>query len=270
MAPRPPSPLDPAMRAMRELLPTSAVARRWYEAYVAALGPLAVIDTADGGSSAWVHRRTAVGSHEVLPWVTVVVSKVGRLGHVWPPGGMDASGVPEPAPPAPGFQLDIFHGSQKLGFVYDADGQRMETCIDDRTPGRLVGLPGAMKGAADPLAASVAFVAGLDDTGHGPGRLHYPVPAPGGVQCAWAIGLQGCRRALHDGRVPAAARFLVADAIEGRALGWGATREEALAACAAEIAREMPERRVTLQTAVDDYDDDGNLIVKALALSGGR
>lgn len=248
------------MRAMRALLADRDAARRWYEAYVAALGPLAVIDTADGGTQAWVHRRTAPGSPEVLPWVTVAASLVGRLGHVWPAGGMDASGVPQPEPPKPGFQLDIFHGKQKLGLVYDADGQLMEGFIGDRTPGGLVGLPGAIKGAADPLAASVAFVAGLDDTGHGPGRVHYPVPAPGGVRNVWAIGVQGCRRALHDGRVPAAARFVVADALEGRAVGWGATREEALAACRAEIAREMPEQRTTLQTAADDYDDDGNLI----------
>ncbi len=204
--------------------------------------------------------RIAAGSPEVLPWVTVIVSDVGRLGHVRPLGGGDASGVRRPAPGQPGFELAIFHGKQRLGLAYDGDGQPMDGRLDDLAPGRLVGLPGAMKGAADPLAASVAFVAGFDDTGHGPGRVHYPVPAPGGVQYAWGAGLHGCRRALHDGRMPAAARFVVADAIEGRALGWGATREEALAACMAEIAREMPERRSTLQTAVDDYDDDGNLI----------
>ena len=74
------------------------------------------------------------------------------------------------------------------------------------------------------------------------------------------MGLRGCRRALHDGRVDAAARFVVADGLEGRAVGWGPTREQALLAYTAEVARALPARRVTMEFANDDYDDDGRLI----------
>lgn len=233
------------MRAVDRLagvLDTLDAARRWYEACLRALGPRAVVDTCNDGRVATVHRR-ANGEQVVLPLPSVEWTTAQN-------GSRLLEG------------LAIHDGRQRVQILYGADGRIVERSLDERYPGRLVELARVIGNAADGMAASVAFVAGLGDEHYGPGRVHYPVAVPGGALVAWRVGLMGCRRALHDGRVPDAARFVVADGFEGTAMGWGASREEALAAYAANVARALPERRYTVETATDDYDDDGNLIAR--------
>jgi hypothetical protein len=158
--------------------------------------------------------------------------------------------------------LEMRDGPQHLRIGYGEDGKVAEMCHDDGIPGRLPELARLLAKAADGFAASVAFVAGLGDEGWGPGRVHYPVPVPGGVFGVWRTGLKGCRRALYEERVDAAARFIVADGLDGRAVGSGATLEEARAQYDAEVARSLPEQRRTVETSTDDYDDDGNLLAR--------
>lgn len=272
MEPPPPSPLDLAGRDLARSLPTIAHALRLYQLLVQALGPLAFEDTAEQGSVRWLCRRVAPGSAELLPWPTAVCSSAGRLGTVVPLSGPvdeasawrgQGQGQPAPADARPDHgQLVLCDGRQKISLVYGDDGRRKENALDDLFPGRLAEVRAVLQGAADPLAAVAAFVAGLDDARHGPGRLRCPVPVPGGVVGTWATGLAGARRALFDGRVPASARFLVADGWAGTAVCWGSTREEALAAYEAEVRRAPPERHEVFETCVDDYDDDGNLIAR--------
>lgn len=242
MSRSPTTPLARATDRLAGVLATRDAARRWYEAYLVALGTRAVVDTCNGGKLAWVHRRAA-----------------DRTG-VLPLASVEWTAQRSPSRLLEG--LVIRDGRQQISLLYDEEGRVAERSREERYPGRLVELGRVIGSAAEGLAASAAFVAGLGDEHHGPGRVHYPVAVPGGVLLAWRIGLMGCRRALHDGRVPDSARYLVADGLEGVAVGWGASREEAEAAYAALVARALPERRHTVETATDDYDDDGNLIAR--------
>jgi len=238
----PETPLLRAFNRLAEVLDSKEAARRWYEQYVAALGVRAVVDTANQGAIAWVYRR-ATGSDDVLPLVAVhwTAAQVGpRL----------LRGI------------EIHDGQQRVSLLYDEGGRIGDRSLNDLFPGRLVELARVLKSAQNGIAESVAFVAELGDEQMGPGRVHYPVPVPGGVFGVWRVGLMGCRRALFDGRVGDAARFVVADGLEGRAVGSGPTREEALSAYAAAVARALPEQRRTVETITDDYDDEGNLIAR--------
>ncbi len=240
MARSPETPLLRAFHRLCDVLSTKELARRWYERYLSTLGDRGVVDTCNEGALTWVHRR-ATGSNEVLPRATVRWMKAQVADRLM-------EGV------------EIGAGRQRLTLLYDDTGRIGDRSMDDRYPGRLVELSRVIAEAEDGLSASVAFVAGLGDAQHGPGRVHYPVHSPGGVGGAWRTGLMACRRALFDGRVGPEARFAVADGLAGTAIGAGATREEALAAYAAEVARSFPEPKHEIQTAKDDYDDEGNLI----------
>ena len=240
---RPPDPpLRRAIDRLADLLSTKAAARRWYERYLGTLGSRAVVDTANGGKIAWVHRRDA-GSGEVLPLPSVAWTTAQMGEHL-------LEGI------------EIHDGRQRISLRYAEDGTIADRSFDPRFPGHLVELVRVITNDEDGIAASADFVAHLGDEHHGPGRIHYPVPVPGGVRGVWQAGRFGCRRALFDGRVPDDARFVVADGLEGAAVGTGRTREEALDAYAAEVAKALPEQRRIVQTATDDYDDEGNLIAQ--------
>ena len=232
--------LQRAFTRFAEVVSTKDAARRWYEGYLARLGTRAVVDTSNNGTLTWVHRRAA-DSEEVLPLPTVRWTKAQVADRL-------LEGI------------QIHDGRQRVTLLYDDDGRIADRSLDDRFPGRLVELARLLADGDDGLERSIAFVAELGDEHHGPGRVHYPVLAPGGVAGAWRTGLKACRRALFDGRVGDEARYLVADGVAGTAIGVGATREEAVAAYATEVERAFPERRREIHTATDDYDDDGNLI----------
>jgi hypothetical protein len=227
---------------MGEVLPTKDLARRWYERYLAALGSRAVVDTVNDGASTWIHRRIA-GASEVRPLPRVRWTRVQVLGRDEVREG-----------------LELHDGRQSMELLYADDGAMVERTIHDLFPGRLIELRRVLAGAADPWQASVDFVLGLGDERHGPGRIHYPVPVPGGVVTVWNHGLGGSRRALFDGRVPADARFVVVDGLEGAVVGAGRTEDEARDAYAAAVAERLPEQRRQVRTITDDYDDEGNLI----------
>jgi hypothetical protein len=236
------TPLGRALKRLTRVASTREEARRWYERYLATLGARAVVDTCNGGTLSWVHRR-AEGSAEVLPLPSVQWTKQ-QTGERLLEG------------------ITIHDGRQYVTILYGDDGRLVETSRDERYPGRLVELGRVLAKAADAFAESVEFVARLGDESQGPGRIHYPVPVPGGVVGVWRTGLMGCRRALFDGRVDPSARFVIADGLEGRAVGARTTREEAQAAYAREVARALPEQRRVVHTSTDDYDDDGNLLAR--------
>jgi hypothetical protein len=240
MAQPDPTPLQRAFDRLSGVLDTKDAARSFFEGYLAALGSRAVVDTFNEGAIVWVHRRAAASS-DVLPQATVRWTKAQTADRL-------LEGI------------EIADGRQRLTLLYDDLGRIADRSRNDLHPGRLTELARVVAGAKDELQACVAFVAGLGDEQHGPGRVHYPLPMPGGVECAWHTGLTACRRALFDGRVGPEARFVVADGLAGTAVGAGATREAALAAYAAEVARSFPEPRREIHTATDDYDDEGNLI----------
>jgi hypothetical protein len=85
-----------------------------------------------------------------------------------------------------------------------------------------------------------SFAAGLDVARHGPGRVHIPQPVPGGVRGVWHCGLFAIREALFRDRVPRAARWVAADGWTGAAVAWGSTRDAAVDAWKAEVARVRP------------------------------
>ncbi|MEK7466242.1 MAG: hypothetical protein AAB074_02405 [Planctomycetota bacterium] len=60
------------------------------------------------------------------------------------------------------------------------------------------------------------------------------------LEWLWFLGRRHLGRALFENRIPADAWFAAADALSGEAAAGGSTREEALAACLAEVHRVRP------------------------------
>jgi hypothetical protein len=105
----------------------------------------------------------------------------------------------------------------------------------------LLGVVGALEAKnAPPVELVAAFVAGIDLAHLGPGRVHLPVAVPGGARGSWNCGRNAIREALFRERVPRSARWVATDGWTGRAVAWGATRDAAMEAWRAEVARTRP------------------------------
>lgn len=164
---------------------------------------------------------------------------------------------PEIVPRGPemcGGALRIAEGHGAFEIDYDAEGIRAggaETGGDDfvwlrhpgsgpyhldtlarppsRRPISLLARPGLRPEghAPDELAALVAPTEIASRVGW---RVHLPVPVPAPIEELVAIARSALRPALFSGEVPEDARWVAADGIEGKAIAWGATVEETLAA----------------------------------------
>ena len=116
----PPSPLERAARALATVLPSARLARRWFDACVAAWG------CARGGGlrGPGCRPRDAPGGDggDDLPRrADPELDPVGAAGRRGSEERED---------------LEIQDGRQRIALVYAADGRRVETCLDDRFPGR--------------------------------------------------------------------------------------------------------------------------------------
>ncbi len=261
----------PAIEALKAHVPTSRHAEMLFGLLVDLLGDRAVVSTANERTLRTLFLRDAFDPRSIVPWPVARLSTRGRIGWVSPTYDT-ATGeiVPEPERPAgkayklrglgPG-QIDLCDGSATIRIVYGDGGGFLESRIDDRTPSRLAEIPAALASKrAQPAELIASCVAMFDPGRHGPGRVRMPAPVPGGPDGAWMTGLHAARRALYAGRVPAEARFVVADGVAGSAVGVGLTLEAATTAFEAMVAASPPEPSREWHTAWDDYDDDGNLL----------
>jgi hypothetical protein len=83
-------------------------------------------------------------------------------------------------------------------------------------------------------------VIALDPAARAPALVRLPVPVPVGAGGVWQVGLLALRRALFAGSVSADAGFAVADGMEGTAIAWGSTLEDALRTWSGELFRAKP------------------------------
>lgn len=265
-------PLHAAAQVLGAHHPTWRHGQLLFDLIVEGLGPLAVVDAADGGAARWLYRRVSEGSAEIVPWPVAVclaqalekgiVPLTDDEGESWRASGDSRARTSRLRGLRPG-RIKFCDGRQSLELGYGEDGQLKERCINGLFPGRLAGIAEALAGhGAAPAERAASFVVRLDQGRHGPGRVRMPVAIPGGVASIWQVGRSGARRALFDGRVPPSARYVVVDGVSATAVGWGATPEEAQAAYEAEVRREQPQPHHEVQTITDDYDDDGNLIAR--------
>jgi len=237
-----------AVWAIRDALPTRRHAEMLFDMVVDLLGDEAWVETWNGETTRTLFRRETKGPRWILPWPLLSVTRGGREGpspiRTAVPGVYEEPKTrPGPAPRLRGLgpgQLDVHDGPHRATVSYGGDGRWFE-CSRSESPEALAGVVPALAGkTAPPVELVAAFLAGLDIARHGPGRVHLPVPVPGGVQGVWNCGLHAIREALFRERVPRAARWVLADGWTGGALAWGATREAAVAAWTAELSRVRP------------------------------
>lgn len=267
----PPRPLEAATKLLATHLPTSRHAAMLFDMLVDHLGELAVVDTSGGGRLRKLHRREGPGSESITPWTEMSLSLGGHTSillplteaDTWGSGAPDDEAVPSKLRGLQPAELALRDGGQHISFRYGDDGRLNDRSLNDLVPGRLEGVVDALATrAAQPVELVAAYLASIVPHRHGPGRVRMPVRMPAGVEGVWNVGLFGARRALFSGRVPASARFLVVDGVAGAAVGWGATREEAITAFEAEVRRAQPRPSREAHHATDDYDDEGNLLAR--------
>lgn len=238
-----------SVHAIRDAIPTRAHAEMLFGMVADLLGEKAWIETQDGESTRTLFRREAAGSRWIVPWPLLSVTRGGREGPspvlTAIPGVYEEPTIrPGPAPKIRGLgpgQITLHDGPEHVNVCYGGDGRWFECSVSSPPRNALAGVVAALAAkTASPTEIVASFVAGIDLGRHGPGRVHLPVALPHGAQGAWNCGLFAIREALFEDRVPAAAPWIAADGWTGRAIAWGETRDAAIDAWRAELARVRP------------------------------
>ncbi len=253
MEPRRPSDGPPdSVRAAASTLRSRRHAQMLFDAVAALLGDQGGRETANGGTIQRLFRRDLVDSSLIVPWPVLELNIGGRFGVVtdWIAVG-DAPlepTAPRVAPPpklrglGPG-EIRLVDGADSIEIVYNDEGAMLETCRSHAHP--LAGLAPALAAeGANPIELLARFMASLDPSRHGPGRVRMPAAMPHGAAGVWCGGLAALRRALFGAlfgdSAARGANWAVADGLTGTALGFGATREQAFARWRAAVAVHSP------------------------------
>lgn len=242
-------PPRPAAR-LREALPTTAAARACFDEVVRLLGDRAFVQTGGEGRSRALFVKARAGDAALVPWplLTFVLADPATLDAAEMPseglvegfrevsGGFFSFGAFHPVPG----QFQIHDGPLALGVEFDRAGHR--TCSTEPAEREaFADLGAALAGPAEGRSARLAHhLASLDLGRHGPARVLYPHPVPSGIEGVWNVGRHALRAALAARRTPPGSFWAVADGLVGRALAFGASREEALDAWRREVERVRP------------------------------
>ncbi|MCG3134129.1 MAG: hypothetical protein HMLKMBBP_01416 [Planctomycetes bacterium] len=270
-SPRPTFPTDDEFRsafAIRDAAATRVHAEMMFEMAADAMGATAWVQTwtspegevqartlyrceaadaaHDGGEAEGISGMGGRGSGWFAPWPIATVVRGGPDGPS--PALTSVPGVYVEIPPRPGVaprlrglgpgRLELRDGRQEVAVRYGGDGRWFETSSSSPPREALAGvIPALAARSAAPMELLAGFVASVDTTRHGPGRLLMPVRLPGGPLGAWNCALLAFRMALFGVAIPPEARWVAADGWTGRAVGLGATRDEAVAAVRREVER---------------------------------
>jgi hypothetical protein len=237
MAQEPPRPVD----VLRRVLPTARHAQALFQMVVDRLGERAVVLTSGGEQNRVLYVRSGGEGSFLFPWPLLRLTVQDP-----PPGG--------PAPederviyldevddhePWRG-QLKLYDGALALSVPYGRDGRSRDgsgPAEEDAFEGLV---PALDRGSDNRLELLAEYVAGLDVGRHGPARVIFPRPTPGGVEGAWAVGRKAIREAMASRRVPPGSFWAVADGYVGSALAFGTSRDDALATWRKEVERLHP------------------------------
>ncbi len=234
--------------AIRDAIPTRRHSEMLFEMVVDHLGEEAWIETLNGETTRTLFRREAPGSKWILPWPLLSVTRGGREG---PSPVMTAvPGVyeePKPRPgPAPKLRdlgagsVQIHDGPHSVTVCYGADGRWFEMTRGGPSE-TLAGVIAALEAKnAPPVELVASFVSGLDIARHGPGRVHMPVPLPGGARGVWSGGLHTIRDRLFRERPARSNVWYATDGWLGKILTYGETRENAGLILSKAVLRERP------------------------------
>lgn len=238
-----------SVRAAATTLRSRRHAEMLFDVVAAQLGDAGWQETANGGTIRRLFRRDAVDPTQIVPWPMLELSTGERFGVVtdWMPVGdrpveapaQQSAPPPRLRGPGPG-EIRLLDGDEHIEIVYDDEGSKCETCRSHH-PHPLAGLAPALAAeGGNPIELVGRFLAALDPRRHGPGRVLMPVALPHGAAGVWRCGLRALRRALFSDSEARGAGWAVADGLTGTALGFGATREEALARWRTAVASRSP------------------------------
>lgn len=208
-----------------------------FDAVVDQVGDAGWLESANDGAIRRLFRRDRVDPRQIIPWPLLEMHCGSRVTLAADWMGLDeVPAVESPAPPPPpklrGLgpgEIRLLDGDEFIEVAYNEEGAKFETCRSHH-PHPLAGLaPALAKPGGNPVELLAGFVAALDPSRHGPGRVGLPVAMPHGVGGVWRCGLNALRSALFDESVVRGARWAVADGLTGKTVGLGASREAALA-----------------------------------------
>jgi hypothetical protein len=219
-----------------------------FDAVASQLGDAGWRETANGGKVRRLFRRDRIDPTQIVPWPVLELSIGDRFGVVtdWMAVGDAplAAQPPKAAPPpklrglGPG-EIRLVDGHEHIEIVYNEEGSKFETCRSHHAH-PLAGLAPALAEGGNATELLARFIAALDPDRHGPGRVLMPAAMPHGAAGVWCCGLGALRRALFGDGAPRDARWAVADGLTGTALGFGATREQALLRWRAAVVERSP------------------------------
>lgn len=237
-----------SVRAAAAALRSRRHAEMLFNAVVDLMGDAAWQETANGGAIRRLFRRSPVQPTQIVPWPVLELTFGSRNVFVADWMGLgDAVPVEPPAPPPPpklrGLgpgEIRLVDGDEHIEIAFNEEGAKFETCRSHHAH-PLAGLAPALAAAGgNPIELLARFVASLDPSRHGPGRVHLPVAMPHGAAGVWQCGLRALRRALFSDGVNRGADWAVADGLTGSALGFHASREQALSGWRAAVAARSP------------------------------
>jgi hypothetical protein len=233
--------------ALREALPTRRHGEMLFDMAAEMLGEAGRVEVAADGNHRLLFRREGADPRWIVPWPILTLDRNPRQILPFSIPGVEPVPPPPPRPGkapnlrglGPGY-VQLQDGLRYVQVAYAADGRWFETSRGG-PPSALEGvLPLLAAGGAPPAEIVARFVASLDPAARGPLRAFLPEPGAWGAYLAWFTGMPRLRLAHARGAFPPGARWAALDTVDGSARGWGATREEALAAWSAEVARVRP------------------------------
>jgi hypothetical protein len=233
--------------ALREALPTRRHGEMLFDMVAEQIGPAARIEASPDGNHKVLYRLDGTDPRWVIPWPLLTLDRnPRRTFHMEIPGLKPAPPLaprPGKAPNlrglGPGY-IQIQDGARYVQVAYAEDGRWFETSRGG-PPSTLEGVIPLLVAASGPAVELVAeFVAAIDVTRNGPLRVFLPRPETWCAWDAWRSGLSFLRLADFRGALPPDARWVATDPVDGTALAWGATRDEALFAWSAEVERVRP------------------------------
>jgi hypothetical protein len=233
-------------RALRAALPTSRHADMLFDMVVHVLGEEALVYTSPNGKMRRVFRSTDLLAGYVVPWPLLTLSsEPQRIVDLFTLG-LPTVEVPERDAVAPKLRglkpghVIVHDGPNAQQIFYREDGLWKET-VRTGPSGAMSALLEALRGDGRAPAERVADYVVANDIGrHGPGRLHWPAPLPGGPEAAWSRGLRMLRAGLHEHKLPSTPGWLVADGYDGSATAAAPSQEEALSRWQEAVRRRQP------------------------------
>ena len=260
-----------SVRAAGAALRSRRHAAMLFDAVVDLVGDAGWQETANGGAIRRLFRRDPAEPAQIVPWPVleltfgsrnVIVADWMGLGDAVPV----APPPPQPPPKLRGLgpgEIRIVDGDEHIEIAFNEAGAKFETCRSQHSH-PLAGLAPALAAAGgNPIELLARFVAALDPGRHGPGRVLLPAAMPHGAAGVWQCGLHALRGVLFSNGANRGGAWAVADGLTGSALGFGASRAEALSCWRGALAGCSPWPEPGVVQEPPDELPEGSMVIRA-------